>query len=78
MSGHAVSGHATTDPVLRLADEIAVQFQHLPAEQAATAVARHIRAFWDPRMRRALHAAVVNGAETDPVVRRAATLLGET
>jgi formate dehydrogenase subunit delta len=38
-------------PQVRMANEIAVQFRHRPPEQAATAIAGHIRQFWDPRMR---------------------------
>ena len=38
-------------PVVRLANDIARQFAHLPADEAAAAVAGHITAFWDPRMR---------------------------
>ena len=67
--------HTAADPVLRLAGEIAVQFQHQSAQEAAAAIAEHIRAFWDPRMRRALHTAIEGGAETDPVLRHAAALL---
>ena len=41
-------------PHVRLANDIAKQFAHLPPEQAAQAVANHLRMFWDPRMRDAL------------------------
>jgi len=43
-----------TPPQVRLANEIAVQFHHRPPEQAAQAIAQHIRMFWDPRMKAAL------------------------
>jgi formate dehydrogenase subunit delta len=43
-----------TPPVVRLANDIAAQFQHLPPDDAAAEVANHIRRFWDPRMRVAL------------------------
>lgn len=59
---------ATVPPTIRLAGDIARQFRHRPAEEAAAAVAGHIRQFWDPRMRRALLAEVDAGAETDPLV----------
>jgi formate dehydrogenase subunit delta len=42
----------------RMGNDIARQFAHLPAPQAAEAVARHIETFWDPRMRRTLEALV--------------------
>ena len=43
-----------TPPVVRLANDIAAQFRHLPPDEAAAEVANHIRRFWDPRMRLAL------------------------
>ncbi len=68
----------TESPTLRLATDIAVQFQYLPAEEGASAVANHIRLFWDPRMRRQLDAALgEEGVETHPLVVRAAGLLRE-
>lgn len=65
------------DPVLRLLDDIARHFAHKPADEAGAAIAEHIRAFWDPRMRRALDAAFQRGALTDPGARYAAALLEE-
>ena len=41
----------TVPPQVRLANEIAVQFEHQPPDQAAQAIANHIRMFWDPSMR---------------------------
>ena len=35
-------------------NNIAAHFGYMRAEQAATAVADHIKRFWDPRMRRDL------------------------
>lgn len=49
-------------PQVRLANEIAVQFHHRPADEAAAAIANHMRMFWDPRMR----AELISRAETDP------------
>ena len=40
--------------MVRLANDIAAQFRHLPPDEAAADVANHIRRFWDPRMRAAL------------------------
>ena len=54
--------HTTTSPQVRLANEIAVQFHHQDAEAAATAIAAHIRQFWDPRMRADLR----RQAESEP------------
>jgi formate dehydrogenase subunit delta len=41
-------------PVVRLANDIARQFEHKPHDVAVDAVARHINSFWDPRMRNEL------------------------
>ena len=41
-------------PVIRLANEITVQFAHKPHDAAVEAIARHINSFWEPRMRREL------------------------
>ncbi|MFY1691653.1 formate dehydrogenase subunit delta [Plantactinospora sp. WMMB782] len=49
-------------PQVRLANEIAVQFRHQAPEQAAAAIAEHIQAFWDPRMR----AELLTRAESEP------------
>jgi formate dehydrogenase subunit delta len=63
-------------PHVRLANEIAVQFAHLPAAAAATRIATHMRSFWDPRMRRALLAHVdAGGEDLDPLAAAAAEQL---
>lgn len=65
-----------TPPHVRLANEIAEQFTHRPIDEAAQAVATHLRTFWEPRMRAALldHLAA-GGAGLDPIALRAAELL---
>jgi len=63
---------------VRLANDIAAQFHHLPPERAAAAVANHMTTFWDPRMRRALRDLVEQGTDPDaldPIARAAARLL---
>jgi formate dehydrogenase subunit delta len=61
---------------VRMANEIAAQFRHLSHDAAVTAVAVHLRSFWDPRMRRQLLAAVDrNDAGIDELVAAAAPLL---
>lgn len=66
----------TVPPHVWRANDIAVQFGHQPPEEAAAAVADHMRMFWDPRMRTALLAHVDAGAEgLDPIALRAAELL---
>jgi formate dehydrogenase subunit delta len=58
-----------TSPEARMGNDIARQFSHLPAAEAADAVARHIETFWPPRMRRALEALVAAGDDTlDPLL----------
>ena len=63
-------------PQVRLANEIAVQFHHQPPDAAAAAIAAHIRAFWDPRMRAELTRRVEAEPESlDPLALAAARLL---
>jgi formate dehydrogenase subunit delta len=63
-------------PQIRLANEIAVQFHRQPPDQAATAIAQHIRQFWDPRMRADLLLRMDSeAAELDPLALAAARLL---
>ena len=45
---------AGVPPYVRLANEIAAQFAHRSASEAATAIANHMKAVWDPRMKQAL------------------------
>jgi len=65
-----------TPPHVRLANDVAAHLAHLPLDPAARAVADHLRAFWDPRMRTALLEHVAAGGEgLDPIALRAAALL---
>jgi formate dehydrogenase subunit delta len=67
---------ATAPPHVWRANDIAVQFAHKPPEEAAAAVATHMRMFWEPRMRAALLAHVDAGVEgLDPIGLSAAELL---
>jgi formate dehydrogenase subunit delta len=62
--------------VQRMANQIAVNFRHVPEDRAAESLAGHIERFWDPRMRDRLFALV--DAETDgldPVVVMGAWML---
>ena len=69
-------GTTTVPSHVRLVNEIAVQFAHRPAEEAAAAIAVHLRAFWEPRMTAALLAHVDSGGPgLEPVASRAAELL---
>lgn len=63
-------------PQVRLANEISIQFAHLPPADGAARVAKHIHDFWEPRMLRALLAYVDAGAEDlDPLAVAAAEQL---
>ncbi|MFF0266786.1 formate dehydrogenase subunit delta [Kribbella sp. NPDC004536] len=63
-------------PYVRLANEIAAQFAHRSRTDAATAIANHLRAVWDPRMKQALIDHVNSGAtDLDPAAALAAQKL---
>lgn len=67
---------AALPPTIRLANDIAAQFRHLPEPDAVTAIAGHLRSFWDPRMRAQLLVQVDAVApELDPLVLAAAQRL---
>ena len=52
-----------------MGNDIARQFGHLSAADAAAAIAQHIEKFWDPRMRRNLEAlAAAHDDSLDPLV----------
>ncbi len=56
-------------PELRLISRIAVQFRHLPAEEAAVVVADHIARFWSVRMKNKLIEEVADDPSgLDPLV----------
>lgn len=65
----AAAAHA---PIVRMANQIAVAFAS--DEDPAAATAEHITAFWDPRMRAQLRAAMAAGGEGLHRVARAAAL----
>jgi formate dehydrogenase subunit delta len=63
-------------PEVRMGNDIARQFAHLPHDRATAAIATHLRTFWDPRMRDALRGAVAAGdSDVDPLLRDAAANL---
>jgi formate dehydrogenase subunit delta len=55
-----------------MGNDIARQFGHLPAEEAAVQVGTHLQKFWEPRMRRRLHELLSPGSghreEADPLL----------
>jgi formate dehydrogenase subunit delta len=65
-----------TPAEIRMINNIAAHFGYLRAEQAATAVADHIKRFWDPRMKqRLLLLAASDTSDFTPVAISAAALL---
>ncbi|HEY0453810.1 formate dehydrogenase subunit delta [Actinophytocola sp.] len=63
-------------PHARLANEIAIQFTHVPAARATAEIATHLHTFWEPRMVRDLLAYVDAGAhDLDPLAVAAAEQL---
>ena len=63
-------------PVVRLGNDVARAFRHLPPDDAARAIATHLGKFWDPRMRRALVSLVDQGhPDLDPLLAKAAGLI---
>lgn len=65
------------DRLVKMANDIGAYFRAEPDHAAAVAgIATHIRRFWEPRMRRRLHAhAAAGGAGLDPLVREAIAVL---
>ena len=58
-----------TVKLARMANQIASFFRSYPDEEAAAGISEHIVAFWTPRMRRDLDAAIEAGqAGIDPLV----------
>jgi formate dehydrogenase subunit delta len=69
---------STVPAEARMGNDIARQFAHLPAADAAEAIARHIESFWDPRMRRTLEAlAAAHDESLDPLLVDAAGRLAQ-
>ncbi|HET6480270.1 MAG TPA: formate dehydrogenase subunit delta [Actinoplanes sp.] len=63
-------------PPVRMINDIAAQFQHQAPATAAAAIAEHVRAFWDPRMRAELMRRVESEPQLlDPLALAAARLL---
>ncbi|PXY31317.1 formate dehydrogenase subunit delta [Prauserella muralis] len=67
---------STLSPQIRMANDIAVQFHHLPADEAVEAITKHIRMFWDPRMKAELQRlATEDSGSFDPLALAAAKQL---
>jgi formate dehydrogenase subunit delta len=53
----------TFDKLVRMANQIAVEFEHQQGANAAAATCDHIAQFWDPEMRRRILAHARAGGE---------------
>lgn len=61
------------DKMIRMANQIATFFHSQPGADTADEVAKHIRDYWDPRMRAQLRDHVAGGGDgLDPAVIAAA------
>lgn len=55
--------------MIRMANQIAAYFEAYPKADALAGIAKHIKSFWDPRMRRQLDAYIgEGGSELSPLV----------
>ena len=61
------------DELIHMANQIALNFDYLPEDEARAAVADHLRKFWDPRMRRELAAIAAAGPQRLHALVRAAS-----
>jgi len=59
------------EDLIRMANQIAAFFTPYSEDEAVKGVANHIAMFWEPRMRRQLHAIAGSAKDLDPLVRRA-------
>lgn len=66
-------------PQARMANDIAEQFTHKSSQEAASAIATHIKMFWDPRMKSELDR-ILDGSPQDlhPLAREAAQKLRDS
>jgi formate dehydrogenase subunit delta len=61
---------------IRMVNDIVLNLNYLPTEQVVTAVADHVKRFWDPRMKgRLIELVAAESDDLDPVVVAAARLL---
>lgn len=49
--------------MIRMANQISAYFEAYPRTEALAGIAKHIKSFWDPRMRRHIEEYVANGGE---------------
>jgi formate dehydrogenase subunit delta len=66
--------HATESKLLRMAGQIADNYQSYGLETAAAAIAGHMNKFWTPKMRESFLASA-NGRQLEPAALEAARAL---
>ncbi len=66
---------STADKLVRMANQIALNFEATGHDNAVAATADHIQAFWDPRMKGQLFDLLGTGAALSDVARAAADRL---
>ncbi len=49
--------------MIRMANQIAAYFEAYPRTEALQGIAKHIKSFWDPRMRKQLDEYMAGGGE---------------
>ncbi|MFN0191374.1 MAG: formate dehydrogenase subunit delta [Aestuariivirga sp.] len=61
-----------TKDMVRMANQIASYFRAYPEEEAVKETAKHLKSFWEPRMRKLLDDHVAKGGEgLEPLVLKA-------
>jgi formate dehydrogenase subunit delta len=66
----------TTERLVYMANQIARFFAAQPHDAAVAGIAKHVRDFWDPRMRQLIHAHIAaGGAGLDPAALEAISTL---
>lgn len=61
-----------TKDMVRMANQIASYFRAYPEEEAVKETAKHLKSFWEPRMRKLLDVHVAKGGEgLEPLVLKA-------
>jgi len=50
--------------MIRMANQIAAYFEAYPRNEALQGIAKHIKSFWDPRMRKQLDEYIDGGGES--------------
>jgi formate dehydrogenase subunit delta len=62
-----------TTTLVRMANQIADYFKSYPEDEAVAEITKHLKSFWDPRMRQRLSTAIQDPAieaKLDPMVVR--------